>query len=722
MIYVGKTLTLSKDNLGIAELIFDRKDSSVNKLDSLTLHELHDAVGNLQQEQGVRGLLLRSAKPSFIVGADVTEFPDIFKLDSYALKAWLRQTHRTLNAIEQLPYPTVAAISGMALGGGFEVTLSCDYRLITEEGCVGLPELNFGIYPAWGGSVRLSRLVGIKNSLDWIVNARPEKAQTALEVGAVDRVVSAKDLVVQARHFLIDMIENDRDYLPMRTRKQLAVSQQENPQELFDRLSKMSEHKYGRHYPAPKVIIELIRSHSSLDFCKALELEIDSFPALANDSVAQSLIGLFLNDQLLKRQARKYVFDAVPVKKSALLGAGIMGGGIAFQSASTGTPILMKDINGKALEMGLQQADNLLSRLVDKGRISAEAKAQALSSIDLTLDYEDFVDIDLVAEAVVESAETKASVLAETEQQVSAEAVLTSNTSTISIDHLATFLQRPQNFCGMHFFNPVSRMPLVEIVRGAQSSDRTIATTVAYACSLGKTPIVVNDCPGFLVNRILFPYFNGFNRLLMDGVDFQRIDRVMESFGWPMGPAHLLDVVGIDTAVHADGVMASGFPKRMGHQHRTVIEALLTENRLGQKNRQGFYNYEVDKQGNRTKTAEDRVYEMIESMITSAPDFDSQSFADNEISDAEIVDRLMIPMCLEAVRCLEEGIAETAAEVDMGLVLGLGFPRFHGGPLRYIDNQGMQAFCALVEKYQHHGPLYQLTPGMNIDPQRQFFD
>ena len=373
----------------------------------------------------MRGLLLRSAKPSFIVGADVTEFPDIFKLDRYALKSWLRQTHRTFNAIEQLPYPTVAAINGVALGGGFEVTLSCDYRLIADDGSVGLPELNFGIYPAWGGSVRLSRLVGIKNSLDWILNARPQKAQTALKVGAVDKVVGGKNLLIQARHFLIDMIENDRDYLPMRIRKQSIIPDQKTEKELFDQVLRETERKYSHHYPAPKVIVELVRRHSRLGFSEALEQEVDSFPALANGSVARSLIGLFLNDQLLKRKARDGVCEPLPVSNSAVLGAGIMGGGIAFQSASTSTPILMKDINGHALELGLQEADKLLGKQVNKGRISSEQKLQILSSIDVTLDYDNFTKVDLVVEAVVENPEIKASVLAEVEQRVSSATVLT---------------------------------------------------------------------------------------------------------------------------------------------------------------------------------------------------------------------------------------------------------------------------------------------------------
>ncbi len=720
MIYSGKTLTLDKDPQGVATLCFDRRDGSVNKLDRLTLHELQDAVDSLQQEPEIRGLLISSAKPAFIVGADVTEFPELFRLSDAALKAWLRQTHKLFSTIELLPYPTVAAINGLALGGGFELSLVCDYRVLDTDARVGLPELNFGIYPAWGGSVRLSRLAGLKESLEWMLDGRPQSASAAEIAGVADLLVPSAELQQRALELLRDQVSSGDCHLLKRAEKWALPA---GNKALFETLLEKTALN-AAHYPAPATLVELVRRHSTLEFNEALEQEVEQFPALSSGRVSASLIGLFLNEQLLKKKSAISAGKAAPVARAAVLGAGIMGGGIAYQSASRGTPILMKDINGNALETGLEEADRLLTKQLEKGRLSADRKDQILSGIDATLDYDDFGTVDLAVEAVVENPTVKASVLAELEQQVSEAAVLTSNTSTISISKLAESLQRPENFCGMHFFNPVPLMPLVEVIRGDRSSDQTIATTVAWARALGKTPIVVNDCPGFLVNRILFPYFNAFNRLLKDGVDFQRIDRVMEAFGWPMGPALLLDVVGIDTAVHADGVMAAGFPERMGHDGRTVIEAMLAEGRLGRKNDRGFYRSAIDEKGSRRRVADDEACGLIETLIARQANSSASRLAIKEISDEEIVERMMIPLCLEAVRCLEEGIAETAAEVDMGLILGLGFPRFRGGPLRYIDHLGADRFCQLTDKHRDQGPLYRPTPGLRKRAQqnKNFFD
>lgn len=703
MIYSGNSLSLAVDAQGIAELHFEREDAPVNKLDRQTLHELSNAVELLQKEPNIRGLLLTSAKPDFIVGADITEFGENFALNDLAFKAWLRQTHRLFNLIENLPYPTVAAINGMALGGGFELSLCCDYRVLADSAQVGLPEVNLGIYPGWGGTVRLPRLIGLQQGLDWMLSGRPQKAANALAAGAVDRMVPAGQLQLQAHSLLLELLESGQDYQRERVHKWTPITlDQVALQQLLD-FSKQIDRLDARNYPAPKTLLELVRHHAPLSFEQALEAEVEAFPALAKGPTARSLIGLFLNDQLLKRKARKAVAQARPVAKAGVLGAGIMGGGIAYQSASSGTPILMKDINGEALELGLREADRLLGKQQEKGRLSDDKRAAIFNSIEGTLDYDDFETVDLVVEAVVENPAIKASVLAELEQSVTAGTVLTSNTSSISITQLAESLQAPENFCGMHFFNPVHAMPLVEVIRGAKSSQDTIATTVAYAASLGKIPIVVNDCPGFLVNRILFPYFNAFNRLLRDGVDFQRIDRVMEAFGWPMGPAYLADVVGLDTLIHADAVMVKGFPERMGHDGETIIEAMVRGGQLGQKNGRGFYRYGVDDNDRRFKEPESAVHELVGSMVSGTP----------EISDQEIVERMMIPLCLEAVRCLDEGVVESAAEVDMGLVLGLGFPRFRGGPLRYIDNLGLEVFHAQVEKHQRQGPLYQVTLGLS---------
>ncbi|HNE26217.1 MAG TPA: 3-hydroxyacyl-CoA dehydrogenase family protein, partial [Pseudomonadales bacterium] len=291
------------------------------------------------------------------------------------------------------------------------------------------------------------------------------------------------------------------------------------------------------------------------------------------------------------------------------------------------------------------------------------------------------------------------SVLSEVEKYLADDAIVASNTSTISISLLADSLQRPQNFCGMHFFNPVHAMPLVEVIRGKKTSDDAVARTVAYANVMGKKAIVVNDCPGFLVNRVLFPYFAGFVQLVKDGADFQQIDRVMEKWGWPMGPAFLCDVVGIDTCVHAAQVLADGFPDRMKAGFKTALEIMYDNKRLGQKNGVGFYNHEKDKKGKPIKVAKDDVYALLAPEVAARKEF----------SDEEIIARMMVPMCTEMARCLDEKIVESAVEADMALIYGLGFPVFRGGVCRWMDAIGMQAFVAMAEQYAALGKLYEPT-------------
>jgi 3-hydroxyacyl-CoA dehydrogenase/enoyl-CoA hydratase/3-hydroxybutyryl-CoA epimerase/enoyl-CoA isomerase len=309
----------------------------------------------------------------------------------------------------------------------------------------------------------------------------------------------------------------------------------------------------------------------------------------------------------------------------------------------------------------------------------------------------------VVIEAVVENPKIQKAVLAETEEKVSEKTILASNTSSISIDALAADLKRPENFLGMHFFNPVHKMPLVEVIRGAKSSEAAIATVVNFAHTLGKTPIVVNDCPGFLVNRILFPYFFGFQRLLSDGADFTKIDKVMEKFGWPMGPAYLSDVVGMDTSQHVEEVLAEGYPDRMKQDGKSSLDVMVENDRLGQKSGSGYYTYEKDKKGRPKKTQDDKAYELVASVQKDGQkDFDAD----------EIVDRMMIPMIIEAARALEEGIAETPNEVDMGLIMGIGFPPFRGGALKYADALGLKSVCDKADKYSSFGKLYEPTERM----------
>jgi 3-hydroxyacyl-CoA dehydrogenase/enoyl-CoA hydratase/3-hydroxybutyryl-CoA epimerase/enoyl-CoA isomerase len=700
MIYQGKAITVQSLEGGIVELKFDLKGESVNKFNRLTLDELRQALAVIAADTAIRGVIVSSGKDVFIVGADITEFVDNFKLPEAQLIASTLQANAIFNSFEDLALPTVAVINGMALGGGLEMCLAADYRVMSETAKVGLPEVKLGIYPGFGGTVRLPRLIGPDNAIEWIASGKENSAEEALKVGAVDVVVRAEKLQAAALDLLRRAISGELDYQVRRQPKleKLKLNAIEKMM-AFESAKGVVAGQAGPNYPAPMEAIKTIQKAADHGRDKAQAIESAGFAKLAKTPVAESLIGLFLNDQELKRKAKLYDSNAHGVKQAAVLGAGIMGGGIAYQSASKGTPILMKDIREEGLQAGLAEAAKLLGKRVEKGRMTSAEMAQALSAIRPTQSYGDFANVDIVVEAVVENPKVKHAVLAEVEPQVKAEAVIASNTSTISINYLAKALKRPENFVGMHFFNPVHMMPLVEVIRGEKSSEQAVATAVAYAKQMGKTPIVVNDCPGFLVNRVLFPYFGGFAKLLSFGVDFARIDSVMERFGWPMGPAYLSDVVGIDTGHHGRDVMAEGFPERMAVEGRTAVDVLYEAKRLGQKSGKGFYAYEADKRGKPKKVIDPETSALLKSIVLEQ----------RVLSDEDIVNYLMLPLCLETVRCLEDGIVETAAEADMGLIYGIGFPPFRGGALRYIDSMGVAEFVALADQYADLGALYHPT-------------
>ena len=701
MIYQGNAITVARGDDDIATLTFDAQGESVNTLSSKTVAELGEAVAALQAESGLQGLILASGKEAFIVGADITEFHGLFdKGEDYLVEMNLK-VHDIFNAIEDLPFPTVAAINGLALGGGCEVLLTADFRVMADSAKIGLPETQLGIVPGWGGCVRLPRLIGADNAIEWIAGGTQNRADVALKMGAVDAVVPSAELMAAARTLLDRANAGDLDIAPRRAEKKGPLKLNAIEQMMaFETAKGFVAGKAGPNYPAPVEAIRVIQKGAGEERARAQRIEAQSFAKLALSDVAFNLVGLFMNDQVVKKKAGSYAKQAEKVAQTAVLGAGIMGGGIAYQSASKGTPIIMKDIQGDAIELGLKEARKLFTKQIERKKLTVEQMAEQLSNIRPTLSYGDFGNVDLVVEAVVENPKVKGAVLAEVEEQVGTGTILTSNTSTISISRLAQNLKRPENFCGMHFFNPVHRMPLVEVIRGEKTSDAAVAATVAYAQAMGKTPIVVNDCPGFLVNRVLFPYFGGFSFLVEQGADFQRVDKVMEKFGWPMGPAYLLDVVGMDTAVHANEVMAEGFPERMARDTKTAIQVMFDNDRLGQKNAKGFYAYEEDKKGKPKKVSDAAVYTLLQDVVGEKREF----------SDDDIIARMMVPLCLETVRCLEDGIVDSPAEADMALIYGIGFPPFRGGALRYIDALGVAEFVKLADTLADElGPLYAPT-------------
>lgn len=699
MIYQGKSIQVSRLDGDIVKFHFNNENESVNKFDQATNAEFKEAVTALEQDTSIKGLIVTSGKKVFIAGADITEFISYFKRPQDELETWLLDINDTFNRFEDLPFPKVCAINGAALGGGCEMTLVCEYRIMGQSGQVGFPETKLGIFPGFGGSVRAPRIIGVDNALELIATGNSLRPADALKVGLVDAVVADDILEQSAIDLVHKCISGEIDWQAKRAEKLEPVKLNKTEQAMAFNSAKgvIFAKANPKHYPSIALALDAVERHANLGRDEAVKIEATNFAKSAKTPQAAALVGVFLNDQLVKKRAKDQSKSAHDIDEMAVLGAGIMGGGIAYQSAVKGLPIIMKDIKAEQLDLGMNEASKLLSKEVERGKISTAKMGETLSKIRPTLNYGDFATPDIVIEAVVENEKIKKSVLAETESLIKDTAILASNTSTISITELAKSLKRPENFVGMHFFNPVHRMPLVEIIRGEKTSDEAVATTVALAQKMGKTPIVVNDCAGFLVNRVLFPYFGAFDLLIKHGADFVKIDKVMEKFGWPMGPAYLLDVVGIDTGVHASSVMADAFPERMNPDYKSATTVMFENNRLGQKNGAGFYKYELDKKGKPKKSVDTTTYELLKAVQDGNADFDEQ----------EIIDRLMVAFCTETVRCLEDSIVASAGEADMAMLMGLGFPPFRGGPCRYIDQVGVKEFVALCDKYAHLGKAYE---------------
>jgi len=691
VLYSGRSLRVAMDCGGIVTLHFDREGESVNKLDSLTVKELAAACKAIAACRSARGVLVTSGKAAFIVGADIFEFTATFAQSEAAIQAHVQRQNEAFTALHDLPVPTVAVINGLALGGGFEVALACDSRVMSTEAAVGLPEVTLGLFPGFGGTARLSRLIGVAAAIEWITGGKQQNAGRSLAVGAVDETATPMMLMTAAARRLQQLIESG-DWRKLREQRHLPVVLDATAVES----ARATLKKTTGHEPAASAAVDLLERAATVSGDRALELESAAFARIARTQAAASMIQLFINDQVVRKKARAYAQNAAKVQRVAVLGAGIMGGGIAFTAASRGMRVLMKDIIGSQLDAGMSEVDRLLARQVQSKRTSKEQAQVIRESIQQTLTFDGFKDVDVVVEAIVENLGVKKRVLAEVESNVPGDALIASNTSSLSIGELAGSLQRPGRFVGLHFFNPVPAMPLVEVIRSAATEATSLTAAVSFASALGKTPVVVLDCPGFLVNRILTPYMLGFLRAFADGADFEHVDRVMEGFGWPMGPALLQDVIGMDTLEHVLGVISAGYPQRMKVDFNNAVSTWVKHGRLGQKTGVGWYRYQLDSQGRRSKMPNPLVREWLPCAPSKGALF----------SDELILDRILLPMILEAALCLQEGVADTAAEVDLSLVLGLGFPRHAGGPLKYADWLGISEVLRRCEALSHLGPMY----------------
>ena len=677
-------LDVAPDGLGV--LTFDLPDEKVNKFSREVFVELSEVLVRLSQDPRVRALLAVSGKPDvFIAGADIKEFTQVKPEDASAGSA---RGQALFEQVARLPFPTIAAINGVCLGGGTEFALACDWRIMSDAPAarIGLPEVRLGIFPAWGGCVRLPRLVGLAKALDLILTGKRIDARRAKRVGLVDEAVPAAIFDDFARRFARSKFGTGKR--PVRPTRLSAAERALDATPfgravIFRKAREKVLAETGGHYPAPLEALAVIEETWGKPIEAALEVESRRIANVFGGEVQRNLLDIYFATEQVKKETG--VDDpnvrAREVERVGVLGAGIMGGGIAQLAADHGLPARMKDIDPKALAHGYAAAARVFEESVAKRRISPREMRARMARLSGTLDYSGFAQCEATIEAVVEKVEVKRAVLAEWERNVPESAIFGSNTSTIPIARIASAAARPERVAGMHFFNPVHRMPLVEVIRGEGSSDETIATIFALAKKLGKTPVVVQDLPGFLVNRILAPYLSEGVRMVREGSRIEDVDRTMKEFGMPVGPLELLDDIGLDVAVKAGEVLQAAFPQRI---KSGGDEALVAAGRLGRKSGGGCYEYASGKRGPPSGQA----YEILRAQPSAAP----------RHSRDVIESRLVMPMVNEAAFCLEDGVVPGPAKLDLAMIMGTGFPPFRGGLLKWADSVGLPRVRSTLEE------------------------
>ncbi|MDX1502103.1 MAG: 3-hydroxyacyl-CoA dehydrogenase NAD-binding domain-containing protein [Thermoanaerobaculia bacterium] len=666
---------------GLATLTFDLPDRPVNVFSRAVMAELTAVIEAVAGRDDVRCLVLLSGKPrNFIAGADIEEISQVSSADEATEAAERGQA--VFNAWEALPFPTVAAVRGSCVGGGCEIALASDFIVLSdrEDVRIGLPEVRLGIVPGWGGCTRLPRKVGLTAALDVILAGKTLRPGKALKIGLADALVPDASFSHEVRRFAAGAAEGGK----RRSRKGglKSVVLEGNPlgrMVVFDQARKQILAKTGGHYPAPLRAIEVIKAGIQGGAAKGFRAEARAIGELAVSPVTGNLVRLFQLVESTKAAARE---SPRQVEQVGVLGAGVMGGGIAqIVSDKADLPVRMKDIGAEQLASGMAHASSLFYKQVKRRWIRKSDADRKMALIRPTLSYRGFESADLIVEAVVEKLEVKRKVFAEVEAAVRPDTILASNTSSISIDLIAAEARHPERFVGMHFFNPVHKMPLVEIIRGSATQDEVVETVAAFCHTLGKTPVVVKDGPGFLVNRLLGFTLAEAMWLLDEGVPIDELDRAASRWGLPMGPVTLTDEVGIDVAVKVARILADAFPERLSFP--AWFEKVPEDGRLGTKAGKGFYLYEDGKRGK----VDPDVLELIGS-----------SGRRREADRGRLVDRLLLPMLNEAARCLEEKVVASPDLLDLAMIMGTGFPPFHGGPCRWADAQGPASLLAEMER------------------------
>lgn len=688
----GIGFDVDRDHVGW--LTFDRPGSSVNVLTPPLMQELDALLSQLESRIAngqILALVLRSGKEgAFIAGADVEA---IQALSTQAeARAASAEGQRIFRRVERLRVPTIAAIDGACMGGGTELILHCDYRVASDRDSttIGLPEVRLGILPGFGGTVKLPPLVGMENALGMILSGKAARPPRARRIGLVDRVVPAARFEAATREFVSEVIGKRVD----RSSPQLGLGQRllegtgPGRRIMFGTARKRTASEAGSFYPAPYKAIDVLAGAVGMKADDAYALEAEALGELAVTAESRNLVRVFLLSQAARRALPEDVtVQKRPVRKMAVIGAGVMGGSIAELAAARDIPVVLKDIDQEALDSGLRHAGDLLRKATAARVFTEEAASLKFALISGTLDYDEVEGSDLVIEAVVERMAVKQQVLREAEA-AAPQAVLATNTSALSVDEMANGVERPGSVLGLHFFNPVHKMPLVEVICGPRTDSAALATGFGLVLALGKTPVLVADRPGFLVNRLLAPYLNEAGFLLEEGHATGEIDGALVAFGMPMGPLRLLDEIGFDVARHASREMAGAFGDRM--QPSGVLDGMIEDGRLGRKNGLGFYRYEGGKDRGPDPTAEG----LFAGTAGHAAEPDGAGPASDEIRR-----RCLYSMVNEATFALEAEVVEGPDAVDLAMVMGTGFPPFRGGLLRWADAEGIRTIYEALSEY-----------------------
>ncbi len=671
-------LHIRLDNIAVVTI--DVPGEKMNTLKASFGPEVHNIIKQIRDNTALQGLIFISGKPdNFIAGADINMIAGCqTALEAQTLA---HQGQQIMAEIAALPIPVVAAIHGACLGGGLELALACHSRICTddEKTKLGLPEVQLGLLPGSGGTQRLPRLIGVSHALDMILTGKQLRPRQALKLGLVDEVVPQSILLTAA----VELVGKGRQAsrtLPVRER---ILAGPLGRSLLFSMVSKKTEQKTRGNYPATQRIIDVIKVGLGQGSFSGYESEAKAFGELAMTPQSVALRGLFFASTELKKE---HGADAQPraINAVGVLGGGLMGGGIAFVTATKGKlPVRIKDINNDGINHALKYSWDLLDKKVRRRHMKAAERQREMARISGGTNYHGFQNRDIVVEAVFEDLTLKQKMVAEIEQNAAPHTIFASNTSSLPIADIAANAARPEQVIGLHYFSPVDKMPLVEVIPHARTSAETISTTVALAKKQGKTPIVVGDSAGFYVNRILAPYVNEAMRCLVEGEPVDKIDNALVAFGFPVGPIQLLDEVGIDVGTKISPILQQAYGDRFAAP--SEIAAILNDDRKGRKNGRGFYLYPG--KGSRSKKQVDpAIYTLLG--VSSK----------GQLTEKEIAQRCVMMMLNEAARCLDEGVVRSARDGDIGGVFGIGFPPFLGGPFRYMDTLGAGEVVAQLQR------------------------